>query len=279
VDKATTGIIFSPGYSYVIRGCGFGNQPGSVYLTGVKQQPVQSQGVTTAPLTLHSDWVKLSLAGGNSHLAQRNWSNTEILVIVDPNTSGFYDSSTATLIVILSDNVTQFQAHGFQYFAARATQTLTSLPITIYAATNPRQIGILRAGTNFTPAHVNDAGGHAVQANLVSPSVNSVVLPGHTFAVVREDNSAAFPSGKDSINLVYGLLPSFEVQSVQLFYASLPQSACPSTFSASGNWNAAMMGSTDNINVSWQEQSCGHNGVSAYAIDVTVVGPKGVSPF
>jgi hypothetical protein len=279
VDKATTGIIFSPGYSYVIHGCGFGSQPGSVYLMGVKQQPVPPQRLNTAPLSLHSDWVRLLLAGANSHLAQRNWSNTEIVVIVDPNTSGFDDSITATLVVILSDNVTQLQAHGFQFFAARATQTLTSLPITIYGASNSRQIGILRSGTSFTPARVNDAAGHLIQANLVSPSANSIVLPGHTFAVVREDNSAPFPSGTDSINLVYGLLPSFEVQSIQLFYASLPQSACPSTFSNNGNWNAALMGSADNIDVSWQEQSCGHNGVSAYAIDVTVVGPKGVSAF
>lgn len=279
VDKATTGIIFSPGYSYVIHGCGFGTQPGSVYLMGVRQQPVSGQALTTAPLPLHSDWVHLLLAGANSHLPQRNWSNTEILVVVDPNTGGFDDSVTATLVVILSDNITQFQAHGFQFFAARATQTLASLPITMYAASNPRQLSVVRSGTSFNPSRVNDTAGHAVQPNLLSPSANSIVLPGHTFAVVREDNSAAFPSGTDSINLVYGLLPSFEVQSVQLFHADLPQSACPSTFSTSGSWNAGLVGSAYNVNVSWQEQGCGYNGVSVYAMDVTVVGPKGVSPF
>jgi hypothetical protein len=45
-----------------------------------------------------------------------------------------------------------------------------------------------------------------------------------------------------------------------------------------GNWNSAS-GALDQYAISWQEQSCGNNGISAYAIDVTVIGPRGVNPL
>jgi hypothetical protein len=117
----------------------------------------------------------------------------------------------------------------------------------------------------------------------VSPSAASLVLPGHTLAVVREDNAAAFPAGKDIFNLPNDILPkafAFQVSGIQLFSANLPPGACPnkSNFSTSGNWSAAPTGSNQYV-VSWQEQGCGNNGVSAYAVDVMVTGPKGVSPF
>jgi hypothetical protein len=279
VDGAPTGILFSPGYTYVIHGCGFGNQPGSVYLTGVQQESAPPQGFNVPPPTLHSEWVNLGVPGIDKHQTQRTWTNTQIEVVVDPNTSGFYDSVTATLVVILSDNVSQLQAHGFKFFAARAQQTLTSLPRTLYGAASPRELGVIKEGTAFAPAHVIDGTGHPVQANLVSPSAGSLVLPGHTFAVVREDRFAPFSAGTDSIDLTGGLHPGFEVSAIQLSYAALPQSACPGSFSSNGNWNALRLGGPDRLSVSWQEQSCGGNGVSAYALDVIVEGPRGVSPI
>jgi hypothetical protein len=277
VDGAPTGIVFSPGYSYVIHGCGFGNQPGAVYLMGVKQETAPPQGFNVPPPALHSDWVTLGVPGVGKHQTQNTWTNTRIEVVVDPNTSGFYDSSAATVVVILSDNITQLQAHGFTFFAARAQQTLASLPRTLYGASSPRQLGVVRAGAGFSPAHVTDGAGHAVQANLLSPSAASLVLPGHTFAVVREDNASAFSAGTDTVDMTNGLQTGFEVSSIQLFYAALTQAMCPGSFSANGNWNAVRLGGPDRLSVTWQEQSCGGNGVSAYALDVFVEGPRGVS--
>lgn len=246
---------------------------------GVKQETAPPQGFNVPPPGLHSDWVRLGVPGVDKHQTQLTWTNTQIEVVVDPNTSGFYDSSTATLVVILSDNITQLQAHGFTFFAARATQTLASLPRTMYAAGSSRQLRIVSAGAAFSPAHVTDASGHPVQANLVSPSAASLVLPGHTFAVVREDNAAAFPAGTDTIDLINALQTGFEVSAIQLSYAALTQAACSGSFSTNGNWNAARLGGPDRLSISWQEQSCGGNGVSAYALDVLVEGPRAVSPF
>ncbi len=279
VDGAPTGIVFSPGYTYVIHGCGFGSQPGSVYLMGVKQETAPPQGFNVPPPGLHSGWVKVGVPGVDKHQTQNTWTNTRIEVVVDPNTSGFYDSSTATLVVILSDNITQLQAHGFTFFAARATQTLASLPRAMYAAGNPRQLRLVSEGASFSPARVTDGSRHLVQVNLVSPSAASLVLPGHTFAVVREDNAAAFPAGTDTIDLINALQPGFEVSAIQLSYAALTQAVCPGSFSTNGNWNAARLGGPDRLSISWQEQSCGGNGVSAYALDVFVEGPRGVSPL
>lgn len=285
VDGARTGIVFSPGYSYVIHGCGFGNQPGAVYLMGVKQETAPPQGFNVPPPGLHSNWVKLGVPGVDKHQTQNTWTNTRIEVVVDPNTSGFYDSSTATVVVILSDNITQLQAHGFTFFAARAQQTLASLPRALYGASSPRQLTVIRGGAGFSPAHVTDGAGHAVQANLVSPSAASLILPGHTFAVVREDNGSAFPAGTDTVDLTNGLQTGFEVSSIQLFYAALTPAMCTGisgssgSFSTNGNWNAVRLGGPDRLSVTWQEQSCGGNGVSAYALDVFAEGPRGVSPI
>jgi hypothetical protein len=117
------------------------------------------------------------------------------------------------------------------------------------------------------------------KANFLSPSAASVVLPRHTFGVVRDDNSAPFPASTDILDLSSAIEPNgFEIASVQPFYANLPQQACPSKFSTSGNWNPLITG-VDKVNISWQEQGCGSNGVSAYALDVIVEGPIGVSAF
>jgi hypothetical protein len=277
VDNAPSGIVFSPGYTYIIHGCGFGTQPGSVYLMGVKQETAPPQGFNVPPPGLHSDWVKLGVSGADKHQTQMTWTNTQIEVVVDPNTSGFYDSSTATVVVILSDNITQLQAHGFTFFAARAQQTLASLPRTLYGASSARQLAIIREGTGFSPAHVTDGAGHAVQAHLVSPSAGAIILPGHTFAVVREGNAGAFPGGTDIIDITGGLQSGFEVSSIQLFYAALTQDLCQGSFSTNGNWNAVRLGGPDRLSVTWQEQSCPGIGVSAYAVDVFVEGPRGVS--
>lgn len=287
VDGSPAGILFSPGYSYVINGCGFGNQPGAVYLTGVKQDAASAQGSNVRPpaLQLHADWVKLLVPGVDKRQTQLTWSNTRIEVVADPNTSGFYDSDTATLVVILSDNTTQLKAPGFRFFAARAAQTLTALPRTMYAASSPTQLRIVRAGTGFSPARVTDGAGHPVEANLFSPSAASLFLPGHTFAVFRQDYAAAFPGGTDTIDLNGALQPGFSVSEFQLFHTGYTQANCPVSFSSNGNWSAAQTGSADKASVSWQEQRCENNpnvltgSFSIYAMDVTVVGPKGVSPF
>jgi hypothetical protein len=121
-----------------------------------------------------------------------------------------------------------------------------------------------------------------------------MVLPGHTVAVVRDDNSATFAGGADTLDLSNSLGPGFQIMSVQQFNAALTSAGCQSVppggghFTSNGSWNVTATGGGAYM-ILWQEQSCATqstNGpnvsigsVSAYALDITVIGPRGVDPF
>jgi hypothetical protein len=112
--------------------------------------------------------------------------------------------------------------------------------------------------------------------------------------VVRDDNSATFPGGADTLDLSNFLGPGFQVHGVQQFNAALTSAGCQSIppgggqFTTNGTWNVTATGGGAFM-ISWQEQSCatqstsGPNvsigSVSAYALDITVIGPRGVDPL
>jgi hypothetical protein len=278
VNGAKSGWVFTPGDSVVINGCGFGDQPGAVYLMGVKQEPAPPPGFNTPPPTLHSDWVSFVASGASKHQAQRSWSNTQIEVGVDPNTSGFHDASNATLVVVLSDGMQQFHAAAFGFYAARAEQRLASLPRRMYGGKGGN-LTLLAPGPDFVPAKITNSQGHPVQADLSSPS-GGIGPQGHTFGVVRADENGSFSGGTDTLNLVYALQPDFEVSGIQPFFASTAlQQLCASAYSTNGSWNFSQSGGADRLVIAWQEQGCGVVGVSVYAMDVFVNGPRGVSAF
>jgi hypothetical protein len=292
-SNGSTSLIFlEPGKNYVIHGCGFGNQRGEVYLTGVKRQATGSSRLVNPQILgmhQHPDWITLVPAVGADPRQPQAWTNTEIQVMVNSNTSGFFDSYwSATVLVIPAGGKQQIESvPGFGFWAARAEQLLPALPLAKIVG-NPKQSGPVNFDTQswFVPGSANDGAGHPVQPNLLSPSAASLVIPGHTFAVVRDDNAAAFNGGQDELNTsptLIGLNNGFEVSHIQLFTASLSPTLCPSgsNFSSNGNWNAALRNyaDPDKYVVSWQEQSCGSGGVSAYAIDVSVVGPRGITPL
>jgi len=280
VDGSPSGIVFSPGYTYIIHGCGFGSAPGAVYLMGVKQQAIPPQGFNMPPPSLHSDWVQFLIPGAQKHQTQLTWTDTQVQATLDPNTSGFYDSSSATLVIIPGGStLPTIQAHNFSFLAARADQTLKSLPRTLVGASSPTQLKVMNSGSSLALAHVTDSSGHNVAAQTVVPSDGSLILPGHTIAVVRDDNAAPFPSNSDSFDFTPGLAPGFELKDVQFFHADLTPANCSSSgaFSTNGNWNTSWY--VSRFHVAWQEQSCSPNSISAYALDVTVEGPRGVSPF
>lgn len=207
---------------------------------------------------------------------QLGWSDRQIIATIDPATSGYLDSERVSLVVKTADGEV-YTATGFRFFAAREQQTLTSIP-----------------AQAIKPGYSYDTAGHAILANILSPSAASLVLPGHTVAVVREDNSAAFSGEADTLDLSNSLAPGFQVISVQQFNAALTGAQCQSIypggshFTSNGAWNATGIGGGTYM-ISWQEQSCakqsnsGPNStsesVSAYALDITVIGPRGVSPL
>lgn len=141
-------------------------------------------------------------------------------------------------------------------------------------------------------AHVNDAKGQAVGAQVTSPT--AVALPNHTIGIYRDDDAAAFPGGMDVINLAAYLRSGFQISKVLLYTAELTNVGCQTVppgggqFSTNGSWFVSKPASAQ-FSVTWQEDSCavrsdGPNNpdwgaTSIYALDIYVVGPKGEQPL
>lgn len=285
VDGQKSGVVFmpisGPEGMFVIQGCGFGTRPGEVYLTGLHYLP--SAPNVRRNILISADRLPLQIAqngfsGGQPGKRnwQLGWSDRQIIAVIDPGASGYLDSNNVSLVVKMA-NGQAYTAGGFRFFAAREPQKLASIP-----------------AKAITPGSSYDTAGHPILANIVSPSAASLVLPGHTVAIVRDDNSATFTGGADTLDLSNSLAPGFQIMSVQQFNAALTSAGCQSIppggghFTSNGTWNLTATGAGAYM-IQWQEQSCatqstsGPNtsigSVSAYALDITVIGPRGVNPL
>lgn len=285
VDGQKSGVVFmpisGPEGTFVIQGCGFGTKPGEVYLSSLHYPPSASnvrRNVLIFPDRLSLRIAQNGFTGGQPGKGnwQLGWSDRQIIAVIDPGASGYFDTDNVSLVVkTVSGQV--YTAAGFRFFAAREQQKLNSIPTKA-----------------MTPGSSYDTAGHATVANILSPSAASLILPGHTVAVVRDDNSATFPGGADTLDLSNSLAPGFQVISVQQFNAALTSAGCQSIppggghFTTNGTWNVTATGGGAYM-ILWQEQSCatqstsGPNvsigSVSAYALDITVIGPRGVNPL
>jgi hypothetical protein len=285
VDGQKSGIVFmplsGPEGTFVIQGCGFGTKTGEVYLSGLHYPPSASNvrsNILTFPDRLSLKIAQNGFTGGQPGQGkwQLGWSDRQIIAVMNPGASGYLDTDNVSLVVKTASGQL-YTAAGFRFFAAREQQKLASIPTKA-----------------ITPGSSYDTAGHAMVANILSPSAASLVLPGHTVAVVRDDNSAAFPGGADTLNLSNSLAPGFQILSVEQFKAALTSAGCQSVspggghFTSNGAWNVTATGGGAYM-ISWQEQSCatpstsGTNvsigSVSAYALDITVIGPRGVNPI
>jgi hypothetical protein len=285
VDGQKSGLVFMPVHgpegTFVIQGCGFGTRPGEVYLSGLHYSPSKSN--VRGNLLRFPDRLSLQIAqngfpGGQPGKGnwQLGWSDRQIIAVIDPGASGYFDTDNVSLVVKTA-NGRLYTTSGFRFFAAREQQKLISIPTKA-----------------ITPGGSYDTAGHPTVANILSPSAASVVLPGHTVAVVRDDNSAAFAGGQDTLDLSNSLAPGFQVFSVEQFNAALTSAGCQSVppggghFTSNGSWNITKIAGAAYM-ILWQEQSCATQStgrpntsigsVSAYALDITVIGPRGVNPL
>lgn len=283
VDGQNSGVWFSPisgpEGTFVIQGCGFGTTVGEVYLTGLH--------FTTVPLGGFTRSVSRSPFNRNRvtfQVAPNQWSDRQIVAQIDPNASGIYDTNNVTLVVKTAGGQL-YQAAGFNFSAARATQNLTGI-------LNPQM------GSGIQLAKVTDSIGGLVVPLPESPSVS--FLQNHTIGVMRNliswtlSTEASFPGSTDSYQ--FKMSPGFQIDpqsGVQLYTTTNTNAAnaCQSVsgnFSTSGNWSVNYT-STTSFDIAWQEEAClpGSNGgspldfgsVSAYALEITVLGPRGISPW
>jgi hypothetical protein len=299
VDGQKSGVWFSPVSGsdgmFVIQGCGFGTTPGQVYLSGLRyaSSPASSATLGTMGSSLPHGQVAFQVAPGN-------WSDRQIVAQIDPNASGIYDTNNVTLVVKTATGQL-YQAAGFNFSAARADQALTA--ILKAPSCFGSQPGCIPAGINLAAVNAPDG---QVRANAESPSV-SLVKFGETIAVARQDFTSqfpvpaapglSFPGATDTYQFHFA--PGFQLDphnGVQLLHTSVDSSYCQSVnggVSKNGNWSVNYT-STSSFQVSWAEEGCwpkapmnsggtlqwlNYGSVSAYALEITVLGPKGVSPW
>ena len=278
--------VAGPDGTYVIQGCGFGTQPGRVYLSSLHYprniSPVS--GATQAiPFRPNPDQLQFEIAPSD-------WSERQIVVHIDPNASGYYDTDPVTLVVQTAGGQ-QYKSGGlmpgvhYSFVAARAAQLLSYSPYLVNVPytfdSQGRQVPFY-AGSSAAPLF---SGNHTVVV------VRQVI--GATFSNSLPDRILVVPPEQGLYAGGVELMTGFHVTGVQFYHADLPKVACiyvppgNAQYTASGDWGVddSHWGEYD---VSWQEQSCtstsagagGHTqSVSAYALDITVVGPRGVPPW
>ncbi len=304
VDGQKSGILFSPVPGtegmFVIQGCGFGITPGEVFLTGPQYAPMLAS--TTRGLLGSAtvrDRVSFQIAPNERSDAPNGWSDRQIVVQIDPNASGFYDAKNVTLMVKTAGGQ-QYQASGFNFSAAREAQVLASL-------LEPQGCTPQSAGPACVPIGVKLGSANSsvgpIRPDVESPSM-SLLDPGETIAIARETSRPSIPSAANSPLTFAGgtdiyqfhFAPGFELDphtAVQLRHATADSSYCQSVngvYSKNGNWIVNYT-STSSFQVSWEEEGCwpkagtttgnflDYASVSAYELRITVLGPRGVSPW
>lgn len=299
VDGQKSGIWFSPvsgpDGTFVIQGCGFGNTAGQVYLSGLNYAPAPPTGAARGVLRspIFRDRVSFQIA-------PNGWSDRQIVAQIDSNVGGFYDTNNVTLVVKTASEQ-EYQAAGMNFLAAREDQMLELLPKPPVCAQS--------TGYSCVPLGVSLATVNAIVTGPVQPEVESPSLallqPGETIAVAREtavdqfpipaNPGRSFPGGTDTYQFHFA--PGFQLDphnGVQLRHSSPDASYCQTVGglpSKSGNWNVNYT-STSSFQVSWEADDCWPNStmssgksldilnyasVSAYALEITVLGPRGAS--
>lgn len=297
VSGKKTAVVFTPiggPYGiYVVQGCGFGSQPGEVYLSNLKYPQKINLGSISGPaipVRLNPDQLQLQIA-------PNGWSDRQIITHIDPNASGYYDTDPVTLVVktaggqeYKSGAGTGPSAAKYSFSAARAPQLLMLTQLSAYDVDVGSE---LDSNGKYPSIYVGSS----------APSL----FPGtHSVVVVKQDVGASFSEGyryPDHFNVlpampgVYGnteatLMDGFEITVVQMYTAGLPLGSCvyappgSAQLTTAGNWTLTTPG--DGYDVSWQTQTCTTisklmgtkiESVSAYALDITVWGPRGVSPW
>jgi hypothetical protein len=301
VDGQKSGIWFSPvsgpDGTFVIQGCGFGNTSGQVYLSSLHYASASptgaARGVLRSPIFRNRVSFQITANG---------WSDRQIVAQIDSNAGGFYDTNNVTLVVKTASEQ-EYQAAGMNFLAAREDQMLQLLPKPPVCAQS--------TGYSCVPLGVSLATVNATMAGPVQPEVESPSLAllqaGETIAVAREtavdqfpipaNPGHSFPGGTDTYQFHFA--PGFQLDphsGVQLRHSSPDASYCQTVGgipSKSGNWSVSYT-STSSFQVSWEADDCWPNSimtsgksldvlnyasVSAYELEITVLGPRGVSPW
>ncbi len=253
------------GNEYTMEGCRFGNSKGELHLEG-------------------------GFKAGTISLIIESWSDTLIKAQVNPQLTGELDQNNVSLVVHAAGNGSPATVSGCKFYSLREQLNIQSFPsanvsISSVIATDGTPVKAVFS----SPYKTVSWGGNASPPNL-SPNLAGGV---------DRNYPNRFGPGMDVWDLG-GLAPGFAPVSFQLAYWALENCAGSDFLSMTtmqnatiyndGQWNAQWDPQNGNrILVSFAEQHChlgnGFLGVgddesnSSYALNITVVGPKGANPW
>ena len=259
--------IFSPNElfnPYTIKGCGFGWQMGNVYLTGPFNAGKIRLNVQTTP--------------GNQRAPGRpSWSDTAIVVTVDPQISGEVLQQNVTLVVEPT-SVAPIQKPGNKFLPVYEDAQLQQIPQNaIKFSQQPAFVGGGKDQVSMGPMLASEP----PDLLYFSPSQAPKGLSAEVF---REGASMFFPAATDYYDFS-GLAQGYWVTGFQLHQAADPTGCDAGTESSRGSWNTQWE-TNGNIRVTWKEFRCTYSNLdpnpfvwSDYALNVTVKGPRGIDPW
>jgi hypothetical protein len=259
--------LFNP---YTIKGCGFGNGLGKAYLTG----------------PFYGGKVQLIVqgTGGNQRAPARAlWTDTAIVVKVDPNVTGEMDQENVTLVIEPAGGGAPIQKSGNQFLAGREDVTLQTIPQTAVQFYN----GIITGAGGKKTGPLTPSGSTTTTLSVTTPELlyftPSQSPAGLSAEVFRGGTTSFFSPGSDLFDMS-GLARGFLAESFQLHQAADPTGCDKGTGGSEGSWNATWSGT--NIRVGWKEFQChlpwmggGPDVWSEYSLSVTVKGPRGIDPW
>jgi hypothetical protein len=236
----------------LIVGCGFGNQKGSVYLSGP----------FATPLRLNVSY----------------WADTWIDVQMDPYFSGELDHFGNVTLVVAPPNATQVQATGFTFYAVRARVQLTRFP---------QSQTVLQSIADAAGQNTVNVDFYSPPSSA-SPTVNGgLMAPGATLEVNRWD-AGRFGGVIDAFYFTQ-LSPGFYLDTIDFGHFDMTPDQCQADYYTDGGWQAWFVEASNQLRVSAEEQHCHiaptlntpsyDFSFSIYAVSVWVVGPRGANPW
>jgi hypothetical protein len=213
VNGKTSGVVFTqdPLYNdYIITGCGFGTQPGQVYLSG-------------------------AVTGGrlNMLVKPQQWTDTRIEAVVEPGLTGVLDG-WPDLIVASPGTPTPVKFSNSRFYAQRQRVLLPTIPqqhatlANVTVGDNTHGYGTMYCAgpdtTHLFPCVAFNAGppldgitnGHDHHGDPSQAISN---------AVDRDGGQLEFKAGEDVYDLS-SMAPGFEIDDVNVFWYAWTQDVC-----------------------------------------------------
>ena len=244
---------------YTIRGCGFGQTQGAVFLAG--------------------SFPTRNFPG----MSITSWTDTEIVASLNQFVTGVPDLGGVTLLVY-PQIAPVIQATGFSFYALREEQSMV-----FYPASQANAQAIQDVSGNNVPAVVSPQAGQYFGGSFDPTKFISVE--------VDRIGSLPFPVAHDSFNFG-NMQPDFYVDRYQLHYLDVSDpsnltictpTGAQSSIDTAGSWTTVWDPQARALRVTTEEQHCHLTNAainlsedfsfSVYAITVWVVGPKGVYPW